>query len=211
METAAMLSQIGLLTLPGQCLEKLYQGQALSSDEQELFHRHPQIGAELLQNIPRLEEVAEIIRCQDLSLEEKNGVLPLESRILKVILDYDLYSHQEKDTEKALARLKEHPERYEANVLEALEQKLKNEARYEAREAIVEELRPGMIINHDVHTLQGLLLIAGGQEIGPVIIEQLRNYKQTAKNIPEPIQVLVPSVLENTRSAFGNGSSRRAR
>lgn len=35
METAAMLSQIGLLTLPGQCLEKLYQGQTLSLQDED--------------------------------------------------------------------------------------------------------------------------------------------------------------------------------
>ena len=34
-QTAAMLSQIGLLTLPGQCLEKLYQGQTLSLQDED--------------------------------------------------------------------------------------------------------------------------------------------------------------------------------
>ncbi len=190
METAAMLSQIGLMTLPGQSLEKLYQGHPLSLEEQALFDRHPQIGSDLLKHIPRLEDVAEIIRCQNQSMDQKDGFLPLEARILKVVLDFDIFFYREKNIEKALEKIREHPEKYDPGVLEALEKNLESADLHEPSAVMIEQLRPGMIMNEDLRTLQGLLLVAAGQELGPAIIERLCNFKQTSGNIPEPIQVL---------------------
>ncbi|MCF8109673.1 MAG: response regulator [Desulfohalobiaceae bacterium] len=191
-ETAAMLSQIGLMTMPGLSLENIYQGQDLDPEERDMYNRHPEVGFELLNRIPRMEEVAGIVRCQELRMDQKDGPLPLEARILKVALDFDLLVVRLGSREEALYQLKRQQEWYDPAVLEALERNLERDERYEIQEVNIEDLRPQMIIKEDIRTLEDLLLISGGQEAGPAIIERLRNFKESNRAIPEPIKVLVP-------------------
>ncbi len=57
-EVAAMLSQIGAITLPRQLFEKVQNQQPLTGEERRMYASHPAIGARLLANIPRLESIA---------------------------------------------------------------------------------------------------------------------------------------------------------
>ena len=57
-ELAAMLSQIGCVTLPPDVFDKVYAGQPLSKDEQQMFSDHPKVASNLLAKIPRLEAIA---------------------------------------------------------------------------------------------------------------------------------------------------------
>ena len=61
---AAMLSQIGCVTLTPNDLEKVYAGFPLARDELKMFSEHPETGAELLKSILRLENIAAMIRLQ---------------------------------------------------------------------------------------------------------------------------------------------------
>ena len=63
-EIAALMSQIGCITLPPDTLNKLYSGQELNAEEKTMYQDHPQIGSKLLEKIPRLETVAAIIAHQ---------------------------------------------------------------------------------------------------------------------------------------------------
>src|SRR6202041_2738668 len=56
-EVAAMLSQIGGLTLPAATVDKLYYGEPESAEERLMADRLPAVADSLLGNIPRLEEV----------------------------------------------------------------------------------------------------------------------------------------------------------
>lgn len=193
METAALLSQIGLMTLPGDSLEKLYHGDSLTPEEKALYDRHPQIGFELLKHIPQLEDIAEIIRWQEEPADTGETAVPIESQILNAALDFDLCLAREGDQEAALMRLKEKREKYAPEVLEALEKNLSGRKTYELQEVSIDELRPKMIVKEDIKTFDGLLLVAKGQELGPWFIERLRNHKQLGRKIPEPVQVLIPN------------------
>ena len=98
LEMAAMLSQIGFVTLPAHILDKVYNQEMLSQKEQNMLTEHPAIGGQLIEKIPRLESVAEIIKRQNMdfvahditmetSSEEK--YISLGSQILKVVLGFD--------------------------------------------------------------------------------------------------------------------------
>ncbi len=58
---AAMLSQIGNVTIPPKVLTKLRSRLSLLASEQELLDRVPRVGRDWLARIPRLEKVAEIV------------------------------------------------------------------------------------------------------------------------------------------------------
>jgi len=64
LQLAAMLSQVGCITLPADILTKVYSGVKLDPDEQSLYRAHPDLGARLISGIPRLEQVAKIIAGQ---------------------------------------------------------------------------------------------------------------------------------------------------
>jgi hypothetical protein len=59
-ELAAMLSQIGCITLPPDLVESAYARATLSDDEWTAFRAHPASGTRLLANIPRLGAIAAI-------------------------------------------------------------------------------------------------------------------------------------------------------
>jgi response regulator RpfG family c-di-GMP phosphodiesterase len=62
---AAMLSQIGKVTIPASVLNKARLHQPLSSVEQDILMRMPETGYKLLAHIPRLESVAKIVYYQN--------------------------------------------------------------------------------------------------------------------------------------------------
>ena len=61
-QVAALLSQLGCVTLPPETVKKAYAGQQLEEQEERAFANHPQVGHDLLAAIPRMEGVAEIVR-----------------------------------------------------------------------------------------------------------------------------------------------------
>ena len=60
-EIAALLSQIGFVTLPSETIKKLFAGQSLNDDELALVEEHPVVAYRLISRIPRLESIASMI------------------------------------------------------------------------------------------------------------------------------------------------------
>ncbi|HEY1464174.1 MAG TPA: HD domain-containing phosphohydrolase, partial [Terriglobales bacterium] len=61
LEAAAMLSQLGCITLDSELLRAAYAGTTLSAEEQARFNAHPAAARDLLVSVPRLEAVAWMI------------------------------------------------------------------------------------------------------------------------------------------------------
>ena len=221
-EIAAMLSQIGCVGIPGETLDKLFQGDHLSEEEMGTFRVHPKIGSGLISNIPRLETVAEIILNQarpfnpsassDEDEKENNGIA-LGASVLKLALDWDtLYVAGKTETE-ALKVISARKQKYDPRVLGALKNLLKAEYKYEKRMVCLQELRPAMILDEDVYSEQGPLLIAKGQEITPAMCSLLKNFR-----VMKPFQVKIPVKSPSTgqsntgvnHAAQGAAGGRRA-
>ena len=88
-ELAAMLSQLGCVTVPADTLARLFAGAELPEEEAAMYRQHPKIGGQLLENIPRLEIVARMVAGQSLSLRE-HGVdaheLPTDIGVLGALI-----------------------------------------------------------------------------------------------------------------------------
>jgi hypothetical protein len=106
--------------------DMLRQG-GLDDRRQRLFDQHPRIAGDLLANIPRLDEVAAIIRFQEKRYDGSGPPpdgpsgqdIPLGSRLLKVALDYDTLICSGFDKARALAALRERSGWYDPRVFEA--------------------------------------------------------------------------------------------
>ena len=93
LELAALLSPIGLVTVPPSTVRRARQGGPLVDAEREMLARIPLVGHSLLVNIPRLGPVADVIRYSGKDYcgggLPDNGVcrdaLPMGARMLKVL------------------------------------------------------------------------------------------------------------------------------
>lgn len=204
LETAAMLSQLGCVTLPQETLKKLYQGQALTEAELRLFNMHPIVTSDLLAKIPRMQEVAEIIAYQEKHFDGtgaprsscKGEAIPLGARLLKVVLDFDMLEAAGLPKNEALNQMQQRSGWYDPSVVKALQTVIRAEARYQMVAVTLRELVENMILAEDVIALKGQLLISRGHEVSRPLIERLKAFAETA-GIKEPIRVIVPLTEES--------------
>lgn len=113
-ELAGTLSQIGCIALPSDIFDKVYNNIPLLHPEQKMFEAYPQIGYELLTDIPELETVANMIKGQrgsfGMYIEVKDNltkdeIVGLGAQILKVSLDLDRLRVSGMSHEDALAKM----------------------------------------------------------------------------------------------------------
>ncbi|MGD9975194.1 MAG: HD domain-containing phosphohydrolase [Desulfatirhabdiaceae bacterium] len=202
-ETSAMLSQVGWITVPEFIIQKHLQGKSLTAEELHLFEQHPRVTSGLLAHIPRIQEIADMIACQNLRFDGQESPkptrqgkdIPIGARILKVVSDFDLLEVRGLLKPLALKQMKQQPGAYDPEVLAALEQVLGMEARYALRGVRACELVPHMILAEDVKTRAGLLLITRGHEISELIIQRLITHSGASSGIAEPIRVFIPMQL----------------
>jgi len=201
LETAAMLSQIGCVILPAQTVKKLYHNEEFTEGEWRLFYQHPFIASSLLDKIPRMTEIAKIVYYQEKHFDgsgiPRDSVsgegIPLGARILKAVLDFDALEVSGHTDLEALSELKKRNNRYDPNVLNALEFVISTRLTHETRSISVSELEENMILDEDVHTFKGQLLLSKGQEVTWPLIERLTNFSDTV-GVREPIRVIVRAV-----------------
>lgn len=204
-ETAAMLSQIGCIILPSETMGKINTGQSFSDEELQVYQQHPFIGSDLISQIPRMEEISEIIVNQEKQYDGggipkdslKGAEIPLGARILKVLLDFDnleVSGHKRRD---ALDILKSRSGWYDHQILKELEEIVVGiKAKYDLKSLMPDELSPQMILAENLRTKTGQLMIAKGHQISRPLIARLKNLVQTDV-INETIQVLVPLLCDD--------------
>ena len=211
-EVAAMLSQIGCITLPAELIEKVYGTEPLTKDETDMYASHPDIGGRLIVNIPRLKPVAHIIARQadpyhwdksDADAGDRDEVI-LGGHILRVVLDFDRMISRGMMNETAIGKLKEQSDEYAPHVVKALAKYYLKPGDSEARSVTVKELEPGMILEQDIQDSNGDLLMTKGQEINQSAIVRLRRH-ETSEGTDQPFQVLITDAraLESTAEAKG--------
>lgn len=204
-EIAAMLAQIGCVTVPESVLNRYYSGEEISSEEEQMFQNQAKIGHDLVSRIPRLERVAEIILRQNLTQnqwvkrsESERDEFQLPSSILKAVLDFDLAVAQHSPFD-ALRSLKAAPiGKYDPQVLATLIEVV--EAQSEIREIKLQDLKEGMLLAEPVRAVGGELLVNGQNEVTASMLARLKLFASHRK-IEEPIRIHC-----ETKSAFQNES-----
>jgi len=192
-EIAAMLSQIGCVNVPIQVLEKAQQGDALAEDEIETMAGRYQFACDLIGQIPRLENAAQIVAQQDEQLIAGLSAteITLSAHLLRIARDYDRLLQKGLGESLALAQLSQAVDVYHPDAIEALRQLVEKQPEYESREVPAAALSVGWLLASDVKTTDGMLLVKAGQEITNSLLLRLTNHSQDAK-IEEPLTVLVP-------------------
>lgn len=212
-EIAAMLSQIGCITVDEEILQKISKCIPLGEKELHLFHQHPKVAHNLISRIPRMEMVAEIISNQNRRLsDETEAKLPtnltsdsiLSARVLKIVLDFDkllvsgsLPHHAHKELSNRLGW-------YDQNILNSLKDLIDaSQEEFVNAELNINELKPGMVLVRPVISHRGVLLLAAGQDVTLPLILRLINLSETDV-ISENVLVSVPLGIFQLRETEQN-------
>ena len=198
---AAMLSPIGNVTLPPETLVNARAGKTLSKNEQQLINNLPEISSRLLSNIPRLETVARITLYQRKHFDGagfpadavKGEQIPAEARLLKILNDMLELQADGKARQYALAELAARPAFYDPQLLQSVRDAIGDGAGtfVAAPRQIsvsVDELKVGMILQSNVTTAEGMLILAAGHPINQTVLEKIQNF-HLIYGIQEPISV----------------------
>jgi response regulator RpfG family c-di-GMP phosphodiesterase len=204
-EVAAMLSQVGCVSLPTETALKLYQGQELAPEERLMASRLPALAEQLVAGIPQMEGVAKILRYQDKRFDGggwpddsvRGRQLPWGARALKILLDYDSLEANGLETQAALDTMRGRAGWYDPQLLSALGQLKGAEKKVEViQEISLKELLPGMILAEDVRTRNGSMLVGRGAEVTPALSERLKNLAASA-NVVEPVRVITKQTVRS--------------
>lgn len=178
-EVAAMLSQLGCVTLAPETIEAVYRGETLSPDEQTQYEAHPSVAYALLSKIPRLEPIAWMIEQQNRRApaadDSKIPDMRLGAEILRLVLAYEQLIHRGASRNEAAHTLAMQNKNFSPEFFRTLVTLDPNAEEGETRKYQIEDLLPGMIIQEEVHTLAGALVVSKGQEVTPTVIFKLKN------------------------------------
>jgi response regulator RpfG family c-di-GMP phosphodiesterase len=204
-ELAALLSQIGAVTIPRDILKRWQKGELLEEPEIKMIRSIPYMGKLLIKNIPRLENIAEAVGYQDCTYSGQRTIdsptadqIPLMARILKLIVDYDRLIEKTGDPSVAFQTLLVHESEYDPDILATFRLKVLRIDRQSPhrlahplkgeKDIYVEGIKLGMVLTRDVVDKNGLLIVSKDTVITDVLKYKLINYFRSHV-IEEPVYI----------------------
>jgi response regulator RpfG family c-di-GMP phosphodiesterase len=205
-EIAALLAEIGLVTLPSVLREKVRTRQVLTDNESQLVNRVPEFSARLLGSIPRLESVARAVLYQNKNYDgtgfPSDGVfgaeIPVGARMLRVVGAVVKMHLKGIPFPDALRAVLAGPEHYDPAVAQALSlcrsvlRRQPQAAANGTRSVPIAELAPGHVLLSAIVTVEGTVVLAAGVTLNAAQIQRLRNYS-SLNAVVEPISVGIPT------------------
>ncbi len=196
-EIAAMLSQIGCVTIPDVIIEKVFAGKPLSDEEKEMYDTYPKVGADIIRNIPRMDRVAELIELLPPHIDGTAGIqpasanLPIEAKILQLALDHDLLVMSGLDSAAALVEINKREGFYDQKAVKALEKLISVENKYAIKQEFIKNLTDNMILMEDVYTRDNVLVVSRGEVVTQSMKLRLMNF-QANSGIADYVKVIIP-------------------
>ena len=182
-EMAAMLSQLGSVVL----------------SQEAGGNAHPQVAFELLRKIPRLELIAGMIRRQQEPLRDQLQVPirdldqeTLGAQMLKVCIKFDALVRTGYSSSNAVDALLRQSNEYSRELALPLRDFSVTLPPYEVRVLEIRDLMLEMVLDQEVRTRSGILLVKNGVEITDPLLARLRNF-HSSRTISNSLRVLVPA------------------
>jgi CheY-like chemotaxis protein len=205
-EVAAMLSQLGCVTLAPETIEAIYRGEKLTPGEQTQYAAHPSVAYDLLSRIPRLEPIAWMIEHQNRPVKDKADSMTADMRmgaeILRLTLAYEDSIHKGSSRSEAAHLLAMQNKNFSPEFFEALVTLNPDTDASDIRKCHIEELSEGMIVEEEIRTHDGSLISSKGQEVTSAMIFKLKNF-HARRAIAGTVTVSLPT----TSLAFVKGAS----
>jgi len=200
---AAMLSQVGCVALSNETLQRMHSGKSFNWEQENEFNRHPEVGKRLVQKIPRLEAIAELIGAQMRPLDseaaddDKPGMLE-RANYLHVALQYDRLVMEGYEGVEVVRELEGSPGKYSPEIVSALGEWVEGQAAKMVSQLPISDLKEGMILEKDILERTGAILVQRGQLLSELQVQQLQRRSHT---IEQPIHISIQSIPEGELAA----------
>ena len=190
-EVAALFSMIGCVGLPESTLENALAKRPLDAAEQKAFDDHPLMAHRLLTEIPRFEEIAEMIKLQTgAGPGEPLGDIERGGAMLRIAIQVERATALGKALPEVVALLERKATAAEAPLWKALADFRNAEGSTTVRALSVSQMTAEMVLEEDVRTTNGVVVVPKGRELSMVLIERLFKFSR-AGTLVEPIRVRV--------------------
>ena len=174
-ELATMLSHIGCISIPSEVLRKVLAGHKLIGNEVTYYMQYPALGAKLIENIPRLEKTAAIIKHQLINPAElpfsENQVEYIGSVLLNMLISFDVFINNGTEIEYAYNKVKVQLKGCPDFLLKAFRGLIDEMSEASEKKVLVAELTPGMILAENAKLRDGTLLLSSGTELSDNLID----------------------------------------
>ena len=191
-EVAALFSMIGCVGLPEATLERALAKRPLDPAEQKAFDEHPLMAHKLLSAIPRFEEIAAMIKLQAGGPHRPpSDDIERGGAMLRVALQVERATADGATVPNVLASLEKKFGLAEQPFLKALSDFRTAEGSTTVRALTVAQMTAEMILEDDVRTTNGVVVVPKGRDLSMVLIERLFKFSR-AGTLVEPIRVRVP-------------------
>lgn len=195
-ELAACLNMIGCLGLPEDTLSRALGGGSLDEQEARSFAEHPLTAHRLLKKIPRFEDVAEMIRLQasgaGTASDELSADVELGARLLRVARGVEHLVAGGASEGDAAARLLPLSNPQDAELLKLLGDFKSVALVGELKELKVAQMTAQMVLEDDVKTKTGVVVVPGKKQLTQLLLERLIRFSR-AGVLVEPVRVRVPN------------------
>jgi len=195
-EIAVMLSQIGSIILPQHVINLQYSSDKLIPEDIELLDGHPTIAKKLIENIPRLHDVAIMISLQNADL--KTLIAPennyrqniiLGSQLIRISNEIEKMLSHLMPSDQIINTLLSNPDKFNKKFVQAL-----NNFKFQRDETLtisttVDRLDISMVTAENIVDKNGRILLARDHEINAATIEYLRSFAKRV-GIIEPFNVI---------------------
>jgi response regulator RpfG family c-di-GMP phosphodiesterase len=200
LEAAALLSQLGYITVPESTLEKMYAGQPLTRDERQKVDSVPDVASALLEHIPRLEPVIQIVaalKWNDAQIARLgDGTIGLAARILGAVLEYEALIAAGKSRDEIFAELHQKSARYGERLIMQLDDCIGHKQAAtisrtpDEREMLLGEVSPGARLLSEIRLANGTLLVPVNFEVTKTLLDRLSNIHPDL--MKKPVRVAIP-------------------
>ncbi|KAF0234930.1 MAG: response regulator [Desulfovibrionaceae bacterium] len=192
LELAGMLSQIGMVAVPQDIIFKRFRGEQLTPEEAQIYRMHATVATTLLSQIPRMNDVGEIIGNQlDCFANVEIAILPEGAVLLNLCLEYDDLDLLGVDKEAAIESLRDKWAAVFPALFKSFEETVFCDDGFIPRLIAFKEVHAGMILRQDIFDDSNLLIMAKGQEITEIALLRISKMRESFK-LPEKLNVLVP-------------------
>jgi response regulator RpfG family c-di-GMP phosphodiesterase len=199
---AAMVSQLGCISLTDEVAEKLYYGRPLDPEERAAVERVPDVTRQILASIPRLEGVLAILERMHGPLSpariDPADPIAIGARLLRLVSEYEALEVGGMEPAAAIETLRGRGG-YDPTLLDAFQGLHHETAVEEVREIPMAAVREGMVFAQDVLLANGVLLVARGFEVTAGFVARARNYPRGT--VREPVRVIVSKPKPLARAA----------
>jgi len=186
--------------LPESLLEKMYRGQALTETEKQKVDAVPDVSNALLEHIPRLEPVIQILaalKWNDAQVAKLgDGTVGLATRILGAVIDYEALVASGRSRDEVFAELHKKAGRYGEKLVMQLDDCIGQKDRVtisrtpQEREILLRDVMPGARLQTELRNEVGTLLVPMNFEVTKTLLDRLANIHPELMN--KRVRITVP-------------------